>query len=92
MICTIELLGVARMLARTAEIPVALPAAATIEDAIAQLAAKVPALRNRVVTADGRSLAAGYACCVNGLDFVRTPAARVHDGDRLVILSADAGG
>lgn len=92
MTCTIELLGVAQMVARIAEVPLALPPEATIEDAIEALAATVPSLQNRVIAPDGRSLTAGYACCVNGLDFVRSPAARVHDGDRLVIVSADAGG
>jgi hypothetical protein len=34
----------------------------------------------------------GYACNVNGLDFVRTSTATVNPGDNIAILSADAGG
>ena len=34
----------------------------------------------------------GYACNVNGREFVRIPDAAVNPGDSIVILSADAGG
>jgi len=90
--CTVELFGAARLLARTREIALSLPEGATVAQAYAALAEKLPVLIDRVITADGRSLVNGYACNVNGLDFIRTPAARVHSGDKLFILSADAGG
>ena len=90
--CTVELFGAARLLARTREIALSLPEGATIAQAYAALAEKLPVLIDRVITADGRSLVNGYACNVNGLDFIRTPAARVHSGDKIFILSADAGG
>ena len=90
--CTVELFGAARLLARIREVALSLPEGATVAQAYAALAEKLPVLIDRVITADGRSLVNGYACNVNGLDFVRTPTARVHSGDKLFILSADAGG
>jgi len=90
--CTVELFGAARLLARTREIALSLPEGATVAQAYAALAAKLPVLIDRVIAADRGSLVVGYACNVNGLDFIRTPSERVHPGDKLFILSADAGG
>ncbi len=90
--CTVELFGVARMLSGTGEVALALPPGATISDVFASLAAKVPALSGRVISADGSRLVEGYACNMNGRDFVRAAATAVHPGDRVMILSADAGG
>jgi len=90
--CTVELFGIARLLARTSAIALALPAGATFSDAFAALAEKLPALVGRVISADRTRLVDGYACNLNGLAFVRTPTAGVSPGDSLVILSADAGG
>ena len=90
--CTVELFGIARLLARTSAIALALPAGATFSDAFAALAEKLPALVGRVISADRTRLVEGYACNLNGLAFVRTPTAGVSPGDSLVILSADAGG
>ncbi len=90
--CTVELFGIARLLARTSSIALTLPARATLSDAFAALAEKLPALVGRVIRADRTRLVDGYACNLNGLAFVRTPTAEVNPGDRLVILSADAGG
>jgi molybdopterin-guanine dinucleotide biosynthesis protein A/molybdopterin converting factor small subunit len=90
--CTVELFGVARLLARTSEVSLALPAGATFAEAFAALAEELPVLVGRVISADRAHLVDGYACNVNGLVFVRTPTTVVNSGDRLVILSADAGG
>jgi molybdopterin-guanine dinucleotide biosynthesis protein A len=90
--CTVELFGVARLLARTSEVSLALPAGATFAEALAALAEQLPVLVGQVISPDRRRLVDGYACNVNGLVFVRTPTAVVHPGDSLVILSADAGG
>lgn len=90
--CTVELFGVARLLAQTREVPLTLPAGATCSDVFAALAEHLPELAGRVITADRMSLVSGYACNVNGLHFVRTPAARINPGDKIMILSADAGG
>jgi molybdopterin-guanine dinucleotide biosynthesis protein A len=90
--CTVELFGVAQILARTREVSLALPAGATISDAFAALAEKLPALVGHVISPDRTRLVDGYACNVNGLAFVRNAATAVDPGDRIVILSADAGG
>jgi molybdopterin-guanine dinucleotide biosynthesis protein A len=90
--CTVELFGVARLAAQTREVPLVLPAGATFSQVFAALAEMLPALVGRVISPDGRSLVEGYACNVNGLEFVRAPTATVKPGDNIVILSADAGG
>jgi molybdenum cofactor guanylyltransferase len=90
--CTVELFGAARLLARTSEVCVDLPLGASCAEVFAAVAEKLPVLAGRVITPDGDALEPGYACNVNGLDFVRTPSARVSDGDRILILAADAGG
>jgi molybdopterin-guanine dinucleotide biosynthesis protein A len=90
--CTVELFGIARLVARTSAIALALPAGATFSDAFAALAEKLPVLVGRVISADRTRLIDGYACNLNGLAFIRTPTAVVNPGDSLVILSADAGG
>ena len=90
--CTVELLGVARLLADTREVSLDVPAPATFSDLFAALAEKLPVLVGRLITPDRTRLVDGYACNVNGLEFVRTWTARVNPGDNIVILSADAGG
>jgi molybdopterin converting factor small subunit len=90
--CTVELFGVARLLARTREVSLSLPAGATIADAFAALAEELPALVGQVISPDRTRLVDGYACNVNGLTFVRSAADAVNPGDSIVILSADAGG
>jgi molybdenum cofactor guanylyltransferase len=93
--CTVELFGVARLIAGTKEVSLSLPSAATFAQAFAALAQRLPALAGRVISADGSTLVEGFACNVNGLDFVRAslfPTAIVKPGDNIAILSADAGG
>jgi molybdenum cofactor guanylyltransferase len=90
--CTVELFGVARLLAHTSEVSLALPPGATYSQVFAALAARLPMLVGRVITADGTRLVDGYACNVNGLQFVRAATATVNPDDNIVLLSADAGG
>lgn len=90
--CTVELFGVARLLAKTGAVSLALPPGATIGDVFAALGERLPELTGTVINRDGTSLVDGYACNVNGLDFVRSPQAAVRHGDSIVILAADAGG
>ncbi|HWO42298.1 MAG TPA: NTP transferase domain-containing protein, partial [Candidatus Eisenbacteria bacterium] len=89
---TVELLGVARLLAKTREIPLSFAAPASLSEVYEALAEACPVLVGRVIAQDKRSLARGYACNINGRDFVRNGAAKVNPGDRVFILSADAGG
>lgn len=90
--CTVELFGVARLVANVKDVSLALDSEATLSDVLEALAAHYPALVGRVIDANRRTLLDGYACNVNGLDFVRSTASPVHQGDSIVILSADAGG
>jgi molybdopterin-guanine dinucleotide biosynthesis protein A len=90
--CTVELFGAARFLAHTREVSLTLPMGATFSQVFAALAEKLPVLVGHVIDPDRARLFAGYACNVNGLDFIRTPTATVNSGDNIVILSADAGG
>lgn len=86
----VELFGVPRMLAKTKSIPLDLTEGATLTQVLSALAEKLPMLNGRVI-ADG-NLISGYTCNINGLDFVRTPHAKIKSGDTIFILSADAGG
>lgn len=90
--CTVELFGVARLVGKSGQVTLTLPHGATVEEMLAALADTLPALVGRVIGPDGRSLVDGFACNVNGLQFVHTPTAPVNPGDTILILSADAGG
>ena len=87
---TVELFGVARLVAQTKTISLSLPQEATLAHVFSALAEKIPFLVGRIFTSDG--LIAGYTCNINGLNFVRAPGAKVNSGDKIFILSADAGG
>ena len=87
---SVELFGVARLLAKTQTLSLTLSREATLAQVFSALAEKLPALAGRVISSDG--LISGYTCNINGLDFVRTPRAKVKSGDKIFILSADAGG
>jgi molybdopterin-guanine dinucleotide biosynthesis protein A len=90
--CTVELFGAARLLAKTKEVSLPLPQEATLSHVLFALAEQVPVLVGRVINSDKGSLVSGYTCNINGLDFVRAPSARIRSGDKIFILSADAGG
>jgi molybdopterin-guanine dinucleotide biosynthesis protein A/molybdopterin converting factor small subunit len=90
--CTVELFGMARLLAKTKMVDLALPQQATLSDVFSGLAEKLPTLVGRVISPERNNLISGCACNVNGLEFVRNPTAKVKTGDRILILSADAGG
>jgi molybdopterin-guanine dinucleotide biosynthesis protein A/molybdopterin converting factor small subunit len=87
---SVELFGVARLLAKTQTVPLILVEGATLAHAYAALAEKLPALNGRVVGQAG--LMSGYSCNINGLEFVRASDTKINPGDKLLILSADAGG
>ena len=87
---SVELFGVARLLAKTQIVPLTLAQGATLAHAYSALAEKLPALIGRVVSPAG--LMSGYSCNINGLDFVRAADTKLNSGDKLLILSADAGG
>lgn len=90
--CTVELFGVARLVSGTSEVSLELPFPATLAHVFQALAEKLPMLVGRVIDPEAPRLADGYTCNVNGLEFVRRPTAAIDPGDRVMILSADAGG
>ena len=90
--CEVELFGVARLRARTGRVSVELPEPATLAQVLSALALKLPALVGPVLTEAGDGLAAGNVCNLNGRDFVRDTRRPVAPGDRLLIMSSDAGG
>ena len=87
---SVELFGVARLLAKTQFVSLDLAQEATLAQVFSALADKLPVLVGRVINPDG--LVSGYTCNINGFDFVRTPNTKVSSGDKIFILSADAGG
>jgi molybdopterin converting factor small subunit len=87
---SVELFGVARMLAKTKAVTLSLPQGATLANVLSALAEQLPVLVGRVIDSGG--LISGYTCNINGLDFVRTPSAKINSGDKIFVLSADAGG
>jgi len=90
--CTVELFGVARLLAKIPKITLTLPEGATASDMFSAMAAKLPVLVGKVIKPDAKGLIAGHACNLNGRDFVRDPSFQIHGGDCVFIISADAGG
>jgi molybdopterin-guanine dinucleotide biosynthesis protein A/molybdopterin converting factor small subunit len=90
--CTVELFGVARLRAKTKAVPLELPPEATLAQVFTALAERLPMLVGSVIAADKGTLVKGQACNVNGRDFVRDAHAKIYSGDRIFILSADAGG
>lgn len=90
--CTVELFSVARLLAKTRKVSVAMPADATLAHVLAALAEKLPVLVGPVISPDKSSLTSGNACNINGKSFVRDPSVKVSAGDSIFIISADAGG
>jgi molybdopterin-guanine dinucleotide biosynthesis protein A len=87
---SVELFGVARLVAKTKVVSLSLPQDATLAHVFSALAERLPVLFGRIINSDG--LVSGYTCNINGLGFVRAPSARVKSGDKIFILSADAGG
>lgn len=90
--CEVELLGAARLRARTSRVSLDLPQSATLAQVLSALALELPALVGPVITETRDGLTAGHVCNLNGRDFVRDASRPVEPGDRLLIMSSDAGG
>ncbi|TDI35446.1 MAG: hypothetical protein E2P03_00895 [Acidobacteria bacterium] len=82
-----ELFGPARLRAGHAEITVS---ACTLGEALRQLATTCPPLAGPVIQ-DGR-LSRHYRLSLNGRSFVSDPDLELDRSDRLILLSAEAGG
>ena len=90
--CTVELFGVARLLAKTQLISLSLPPDATLAHVLSAVAQRLPVLVGPVINSDVMDLLPGFACNINGTDFVRDPDTKIGRQDKIFILSADAGG
>lgn len=90
--CEVELFGVARLKAKTGIVSLHLPLGATVIDALTALAHTYPALLSVVIAPDTYALLPGYACNLNGAEFIKDFNAPIRDSDHLLILSSDAGG
>jgi molybdopterin converting factor small subunit len=82
----VEFLGIPRERAGVSEVEID---AETLGQALTTLAARFPALRE-LITPGG--LHASVAANLNGDQFVRDPDTSLGANDRLLLLSADAGG
>ena len=82
----VEFLGIPRERAGVSQLEVD---AATLGQLLGTLATRCPGLRELI--ADDR-LHPSIAANLNGDEFVSDPSRRLAPGDRLIILSADAGG
>ena len=83
----VEFYGIPRQRAGRAELRVP---AGTVSDVLAAIQSRCPALAG-LVRADGR-LGPHYLLSVNGQSFIRDGSVRLGPGDRVLLLSADAGG
>ncbi len=90
--CTVELFGVARLLAKTRLISLSLPQNATLAHVLSAVAQRLPVLVGPVINPDAMGLLPGFACNINGIDFVRDRETKIRQHDKIFILSADAGG
>jgi molybdopterin converting factor small subunit len=82
----VEFLGIPRERAGISEVEID---AATLGQAVATLAIRFPSLRELIV---GGRLHASVAANLNGDRFVSDPETSLTATDRLLLLSADAGG
>ena len=83
----VEFFGIPRAQAGRSELSIE---AATIAEALAAVEDACPKLRG-LRRADG-SLAPHYLLSLDGRQFVTNPGQALRSGDRLLLLSADAGG
>jgi sulfur-carrier protein len=93
MLVTVEFFGIPRQRAGLAVLEVSLPDCegfATLADILKVLAAELPGFARDCVMEN--RLREGYIANVSGQRFIADPAAKITQGDTLLILSADAGG
>ncbi len=89
---TVEFLGLSRRLAETKECPVELAGMASYRDVMARLAMRFPALVGPVIVPGSLDLVPSYMLNSDGRRMVRDLDAPAHDGQRLLLMFAEAGG
>lgn len=93
--CTVELFGVARLRAHRSTILLSVSPPANLVAVLRVLAIECPELVGTALTVGETGttrLMDGYACNINGKEFVKEGDRRIRSGDHLLILSSDAGG
>ena len=90
--CTVELFGVARLAAGRVAVTLAVPRGATLADALAALAQACPTLVGKAIAADGVALLPGHVLNLDGRTFVDDLSQPVRPGERILLLSDQAGG
>ncbi len=88
----VELFGVVRKLAGTAEVELDLEPAATVGDALRALAASHPDLKGPVIDPEGWSLTPHFFLNLDGRETVREFGFQPEPGARLLLMSAIVGG
>lgn len=87
----VEFYGIARQRAGISEIALNVPAGSLpLGEALALVCGQLPQLDRELLS--GSRLQESFAANLDGVQFVSDPATLIHDGQSLLILSADAGG
>ena len=87
----VELLGVARLLARREAVNLPLRESVRLCEFLRALSVELPALVGTAITEEG-ALLGGHVLSRNGADLLRDPSEPIHPGDHLLFLSTAAGG
>ncbi len=86
-----ELLGVARLLARRERVTVSLADSLPLSAFLRRVVDEVPALVGTVISEDG-ALLGGHVLSRRGQELLRNPEDPIRGGDELLLLSLSAGG
>jgi len=89
---TVELLGVARLLAGCDELRVPYPPEATAGALLDAVASRLPALVGPVFVSGGGGLTDGFVLSLDGRAWTRDPGAALGGASRALLLSNVAGG
>lgn len=90
--CTMELFGMARLAAGRVAVTLAVPRGATLADALAALALACPTLLGKAIAENGAALLPGHVLNLDGRSFVDDLSQPVRPGERILLLSDQAGG
>lgn len=92
---TVELFGTARAACGRREVAVNMPSSTLLADVAGILAAACPELIGKVINEDLSGLMESFTLNLNGTAFLSSSSEEVmqlHDGDRLLLFSSQAGG
>lgn len=87
----VELLGVARLLARQEVAVVPLDGPRALPEFLRLLASQLPALVGTVLSVSGELLG-GHILSRGGTEFIQSAESLIHPGEQLMLLSLSAGG